>query len=150
MEFSEEVIAGKVTLFLQRCREQGVKITPQRVEIFKALAATDEHPGVEEVYNRILPVMPSVSRDTVYRTLALFEELGAAIKVEKLCERVRYDADTSEHQHFLCERCGCIRDFYYSGVLDLFDEKKLEEVGEVKSIVLQLRGVCRECLAKEE
>ena len=50
--------------------------------------------------------MPNVSKDTVYRTLALFEDIGAAIKVEQLCERVRYDADTNEHQHFVCEQCG--------------------------------------------
>ena len=80
MEFSENVIEEKVDSFLQRCRERKVKITPQRVEIFKALAATDEHPGVDEVYKRIRPVMPSVSKDTVYRTLALFEELGGGYK----------------------------------------------------------------------
>lgn len=149
MEFSKVAVDRKVESFLEKCRGDKVKITPQRIEIFRALAATDEHPGVDEVYNRVRPVMPNVSKDTVYRTLALFEDIGAAIKVEQLCERVRYDADTNEHQHFVCEQCGGVKDFYYSGVMNLFDKKALAEVGEVKSIALQLRGVCKDCLKKK-
>ncbi len=146
MELSTEMISEKMENFLKLCKKNKVKITPQRIEIFKALAATDEHPGVDEVYNRIRLIMPNVSKDTVYRTLALFEEMGAAIKVEQLCERVRYDADVTEHQHFLCERCGGIKDFHFSGLRKLFKENDLSEVGEVKSMVLQLRGICKDCL----
>ncbi len=149
MEFAKELVECKVENFIERCREEKFKVTPQRIEIFRALAATDEHPGVDEVYNRVRPQLPSVSKDTVYRTLALFEDIGVAIKVEQLCERVRYDADTAEHQHFLCERCGKIKDFQFRGVMELFAKGKLEEVGEVHSIVLQLRGICNECLAAE-
>ncbi len=148
MEFAQNVIEEKVDIFRNKCKSNKTKITPQRTEIFKALAATDEHPGVEEVYNRVKPVMPNVSKDTVYRTLALFEKIGVAIKVEQLCEKVRYDADTAEHQHFICEKCGMIKDFYYSGVRDLFSEEILSEVGEVKSIALQLRGICKDCCSK--
>ncbi len=146
MELSTEMISEKMENFLKLCKKNKVKITPQRIEIFKALAATDEHPGVDEIYNRIRLIMPNVSKDTVYRTLALFEEMGAAIKVEQLCERVRYDADVTEHQHFLCERCGGIKDFHFSGLRKLFKENDLSEVGEVKSMVLQLRGICKDCL----
>ncbi len=146
MELSTEMISEKMENFLKLCKKNKVKITPQRIEIFKALAATDEHPGVDEIYNRIRLIMPNVSKDTVYRTLALFEEMGAAIKVEQLCERVRYDADVTEHQHFLCERCGGIKDFHFSGLRKLFKENDLSEVGEVKSMVLQLRGTCKDCL----
>ncbi len=149
MELSTENITEKMERFLELCREKKVKITPQRIEIFRALAATDEHPGVDEIYNRIRLLMPNVSKDTVYRTLALFEEMGAAIKVEQLCERVRYDADVTEHQHFLCERCGGIKDFHFSGLRNLFNENDLSTVGEVRSVVLQLRGICKDCLEKE-
>ena len=150
MNFTQELIDRRVDDFLVACKKHKVKVTPQRTAIFRALAATDEHPGVEEIYMRIKKDLPNISRDTVYRTLAMFEDIGVAIKVEQLCERVRYDADTTEHQHFLCENCGAIKDFYFSGVRDFFDEKILQEIGQVNSVVLRLRGICKECLKKKD
>lgn len=149
MEFAKEVVEERVENFIKTSRSNGMKVTPQRLEIFKELAATDEHPGVEEIYRRIIKKMPSVSLDTVYRTLSMFEEIGLAIKVEALCDRARYDADTADHQHFVCEKCGCIKDFFLADVASLIPDERRDElakIGEITGMSIQLRGTCSECL----
>ena len=56
--------------------------------------------------------MPSISRDTVYRTLATLEAEGLVRKVEPLVRERRYDANLDRHHHFVCTVCGMVRDFY--------------------------------------
>jgi len=53
-----------------------MKVTHQRTEIFRELAAGTEHPDAETVYQRVCKRVPSISRDTVYRTLSTLETKG--------------------------------------------------------------------------
>jgi len=84
------------------CRRSGHKVTHQRLEIFREVAATDEHPDVETIHERVRRRLPTVSIDTVYRTLRLLVDLGLASTVLTDQERMRYDANTNPHHHFVC------------------------------------------------
>ena len=57
-------------------REQGLKITPQRVSIFKVLHENGEHPTAEAVYDAVRGEMPSISLRTVYQTLNDLASMG--------------------------------------------------------------------------
>ncbi len=140
----------RVDRFRIRCREAGLRMTPQRLEIFREVAKTDEHPDVETIRSRIRDRMPNVSADTIYRTLALFEELGLIRRVEVLCDRARFDANTARHHHFVCSRCGRIKDFV-GGEIDAYvPPAEVSELGDVSSVHLQLRGICNECKSRNE
>jgi Fe2+ or Zn2+ uptake regulation protein len=91
--------------------EKGIRPSYQRLRIFNALAGTKEHPSAETIYRELLPEIPSLSRTTVYSTLALFTRHGLAVQIPIDGEEMRYDADTSEHGHFRCSRCGRVFDF---------------------------------------
>jgi Fur family peroxide stress response transcriptional regulator len=89
--------------------------------------------------------MPSISRDTVYRTLSTLETEGFVRKAEALVEKARYDANLDRHHHFICTVCGKISDFY-SGALDhLPIPKSVEALGEIGSVQVQVRGTCLRC-----
>ena len=94
--------------------------------------------------------MPTVSLDTVYRTLGLFADLGLVTTVRPLNARVRFDANTDVHHHFICTRCGAILDFEHRD----FDTLKVPEaatgLGRVESRHIELRGMCAACLEKEK
>ena len=91
----------KLRDFENRCRDNGLKITPQRVAVFKALVSTDAHPTAEEVYTMVRQDIRNISLDTVNRTLLTLAQIGAAYQVEGTGQPRRFDGDLEDHQHFL-------------------------------------------------
>ena len=136
--------------FIERCRAVGLKATPQRVEIYRELAGTKEHPDAETVYSRVRRRLPAISFDTVYRTLRSFSEHGLILRMSTSGDRARFDADTSEHHHFICERCGTIIDFDAERVGPELLPEELSTVGRLHSFHIEVRGICRSCENKEQ
>ena len=135
----------RVAEFIDECRRQGDKATHQRTEILRELAATQEHPDAETVYARVRQRIPTISLDTVYRTLRMLEDKGVIARVGSMRDRTRFDANTDKHHHFVCAQCGMIGDFY-SDVLDRFPvPREVAEMGSVDGIHVEFRGRCRKC-----
>ncbi len=149
MPVSPEEVQRRVDALLALCRESGVRATHQRLEVFREVAATEEHPDVETIYERVRRRMPTVSLDTVYRTLAMLEEKGLLKRLELFSGRARFDANTQVHHHFICTRCGKVRDFASEGLDALSTPREAKAFGRVRSLHLQARGVCNECLGGE-
>jgi Fur family peroxide stress response transcriptional regulator len=120
-----------------------MRMTHQRREIFREIAQTDKHPDAETIFKRVRKKMPTVSHDTVYRTLASLEEMGLVQRVETLAGRARYDANPDRHHHFICTRCGSISDIYLKQ--DPPIPEGIEKLGSAESLHMQVRGVCHNC-----
>jgi Fur family peroxide stress response transcriptional regulator len=131
--------------FLEECRRVGMRITHQRTEVFRELAATSEHPDAETLYVRVRRRVSSISRDTVYRTLASLEELGLVRRAEILFSRGRYDANMEPHHHFVCTECGRVADFTSPALDELPVPTSVSAMGTVHSTHVQMRGVCSTC-----
>lgn len=131
--------------FAGACRNAGLKVTPQRVAIYSALASTTTHPDVEWVYGKVRSAMPSISLDTVYRTLEQLSTLGIIMKIEVTDKRSRYDANPKQHAHFICIECGDIIDIDHAGFKELSCETRIDGAGFAKSLHLQIRGKCFSC-----
>jgi len=131
--------------FTSRCRELGLKVTPQRVAIYRELIKTDEHPSAEMLYEKVRRVFPNISLDTVNRTLLTLNEIGAAFVVEGSGDAKRFDGNLEEHQHFRCVKCKRIIDFHHKP----FDDIKLPAGIGKKFTVLRktvyLEGICDLC-----
>jgi Fur family peroxide stress response transcriptional regulator len=97
--------------FLETCRKHGLKVTPQRAGIFQEVSARKDHPSADDVYRSVRGVFPTISFDTVNRTLVTLAEIGLIDVVEGLGNRRRYEGDTTLHHHFHCTVCGRIIDF---------------------------------------
>jgi Fur family peroxide stress response transcriptional regulator len=150
MTMSKTEIDRRVEAFVRTCRLRGMKVTHQRMEIFHELAASTAHPDAETVFQAVSRRVPSISRDTVYRTLSILEAEGLVRKVEPLFESARYDANLDRHHHFVCTVCGMVSDFY-SEVLDgLPIPKSLESVGMIDFAQVQVRGTCSACARRNE
>ncbi len=130
----------------QLCNETGIKLTHQRLEIFRELMAANDHPSAEQIHKRIHKKLPTIAIDTVYRTLATFDELGLVKKLHVLNERTLFDNNLKVHHHFICTRCKKVEDLYWSD----FDKSQLPEsvtdFGEIQSRHLEIHGVCQKCL----
>lgn len=130
------------------CKEAGVRITHQRLEIYREIMQSDDHPNAETVYARIKERIPTISLDTVYRTLWLFRDLKLIKTLEASRGSTRFEPNLTHHHHFVCNECGRIQDFNH----DEFDEMTLPvcvtKLGQVSTTQIEARGICRNCMEK--
>jgi len=136
----------------EACEKAGIKLTHQRLEIFREAVNSPDHPSVETMHKRLKERMPTLALDTVYRTLATLAELGVVRKLNLTGRQSFFDANLKAHHHFICERCGLIEDIYWPEFDNSALPGELEKVGRVQARHLELHGTCRKCLgeAKEE
>src|SRR5512137_491138 len=126
-------------------RKAGVKLTHQRLEIFKALASTETHPDADSIYRAVQPRMPTLSLDTVYRTLWMLHDLGLVTTLGPQRDRIRFDANLEQHHHFVCVRCGLVRDFESEALARLPLPESLATLGSVRDAHVEVRGTCGAC-----
>ncbi|GAB4504026.1 MAG: transcriptional repressor [Anaerolineales bacterium] len=126
-------------------KERDFRLTPQRVELVRLIAASEGHPSASQFYEQIKQKFPTMSHATVYKTLALLKEIGQVLEID-LRGDSRYDGNRPEsHPHLICTQCGKIVD----GEILLEQEilQKLEQ--ETGYIILRpqisLYGLCPEC-----
>jgi Fur family peroxide stress response transcriptional regulator len=136
--------------FEQVCRSAGVKLTHQRMEIFRQVAQTSDHPDAESVYRGVRKRVPTMSLDTVYRALWLLSDLGLITTLGPPRERARFDANLRRHHHFVCHRCGLTRDFYSNAFDELRLPQSVKAIGSVETTHVEARGICRNCAMKEK
>ncbi len=126
-------------------REAGLKLTHQRLEIFRELAGTEEHPDAETIFRAVQQRMPTVSLDTVYRTLWTLHDLGLVTTLGPRREGVRFDANLDRHHHFSCVRCGLVRDFESAELDGLRVPDSVRRLGSVADAHVEVRGLCATC-----
>jgi Fur family peroxide stress response transcriptional regulator len=145
MAVSSEIIEARMRAFGEACASRGIKVTHQRLEIYRELASTEEHPDAEVIHQRVRKRIPTISRDTVYRNLKTLAEHGLVSVVGMSHERLRFDGNMAPHHHFVCVRCGMIRDFYSPGLGSIDFPAEAESFGEPVSLHVEVKGVCRTC-----
>lgn len=90
-------------------KARGLKITPQRLEILRVLAAAEEPLTAQEILRAVRATQPQVSLDTIYRNLALLTEQGLIGQVNlQNRESARYELQSEgrHHHHMVCLGCG--------------------------------------------
>lgn len=147
MPVTDEELARRLEQFRAVCRERGVKLTPQRLAIFREAAASDEHPDAETLFQRVRERVPTISQDTVYRTLWLFADLGLVTALGYSRERLRFDSNPTAHHHFVCSRCGKVGDFECDTFDQLTAPDAVQAWGVVAKVQVEFRGLCHNCAA---
>lgn len=139
-----------VKLFKQRCRDAGLRLTPQRLGIYKALIHSSLHPTAEQVYRDVRRTMEHVSFDTVNRNLQMFTHIGAAFVVEGSESARRYDGNLAGHQHVKCVKCQKISDLYHEPFEDIAVPAEIDPEFEVLRMAVYIEGLCPECKNKSD
>jgi Fur family peroxide stress response transcriptional regulator len=145
MSISARTTQQKMDRFTTHCRQRRVTATPQRLAVYQELASSSRHPSAEFIHRQIRTRLPSISLDTVYRTLRFFEEQGFIERVGSDGARARFDADTSRHAHFVCKVCGSVGDIPDPAGYSIPSPNPKSPYGIIHSVHLECRGVCRKC-----
>lgn len=134
---------------LSLLRENDLKVTPQRRLILELLVDDTGHPTAEQLYQRVIEVLPNVSRTTVYNTLHELVALGVLLEVPDLSgEGLRYDTDPGQHHHLLCTQCHTLMDIErdFAGL----ELTPAEAAGyQISRHQVTFYGVCPDCQKTE-
>ncbi|HRS82817.1 MAG TPA: Fur family transcriptional regulator [Smithellaceae bacterium] len=131
-------------------KENGLKITPQRLAIIDALVENRyEHPGATLIFNEARKKTGRVSLSTVYATLKEFSESGLIRQMEFDRMENRYDVDLSDHVNLICKRCGKIADCQIPEPLEPKDVARKSGF-VVTDARIEFHGYCRDCLKRPD
>lgn len=130
---------------LQHFTKHDLRPSPQRMAVMRYLLDHHTHPTAETIYAALSPNYPTLSRTTVYQTLEKFYETGLAQKIVIEDGEMRFDADTSNHGHFKCVKCGHVFDFFYSKNAPL---PQMEGQFQIQEQHLYYKGICPECRSR--
>ena len=130
----------------QKCIKKGVKLTDQRKIIAKVMTEANDHPNVDELYNRVSKIDSKISIATVYRTVKLFEEFEILAKHEFKGGKARYEQlSESHHDHLIDVKSGEIIEFVDQEIEKL-QKKVAEKYGyDLVDHKLELYGVKKKC-----
>ena len=121
----------------------------QRDRIYFVLRNTRSHPTAEWIHEQVRALMPKISLGTVYRNLDILARQGKILELDFGEGTHRYDAFTHEHYHFVCERCGVIKDLDVPPQTDLHDRVSPVVKGTIRTHRLDFFGTCEQCLRLE-
>ena len=148
MKVSARELNQRMDRFQEDLRWSGVKLTHQRTEIFRELAKSGDHPDADAIWRGVRKRVPTLSLDTVYRTLWLLLRLGLITSLGPSREGAKFDANMQPHHHFVCSVCGMTRDFYSEAFDNLEAPQSARFLGEVETTHVEVRGVCGRCAGK--
>jgi len=123
---------------------RGLRATHQRLQIIVELARADDHPDAEDVFERVCRRIPTLSRDTVYRTLDALAAQGLVRRIA-MPRATRFDPELSPHHHFICDHCGRLVDIGAEIVKSPEVPEVLTGIGDVRSVSLEIYGICHSC-----
>jgi Fur family peroxide stress response transcriptional regulator len=126
-------------------KERDFRLTPQRVELVRLIASSQEHPSASQLYEEIRHRFPTMSPATVYKTLALLKDMDQVLEIDLWDDR-HYDGNRpGPHPHLVCTECGKILDGDLA--LDPSAIRKLENVSGYRILRPQFTfyGLCPRC-----
>lgn len=132
---------------VEKLRQQGFKITPQRLAVLKALIGNTTHPTAEAIYEFIRREHPTMSLNTVYKTLEVLGSIGEITVLNVGEGRNHFDPNTAPHHHFVCRRCHRILDVHgdYSAAFEV--PADLKDRYQVDGYQVEFFGLCEQCEA---
>jgi Fur family peroxide stress response transcriptional regulator len=131
--------------FEKECRRRGMRMTPQRLAVYRTLAEDTTHPTADAVLAKLRAGMKGLSRATVYRILESLEREGFVNRVSTTDGVGRYEANLAPHQHLVCRRCGQIADMELAALRHLRLPRRGPAGCVLEALDIRVVGTCERC-----
>ena len=136
-------------IIIQKLRDNGHKITPQRLAITKILAKSEGHPSVENIHVEIKRDFPTMSLATVYKNILLIKSLGEVLELGFPDGSNRYDGNKPyPHPHVICIKCKKIVDADLNSFNEMKTEVELDTNFKILNHRLDFFGICSDCMTE--
>ena len=135
-----------VEILVERLKEVGLRVTPQRLAIYGALVRSDAHPTAQALFEQLQPTLPSLSQATVYNTLQALVKHGLVQEIGEAGDgAAHYDANPEPHVNLICTRCHRVDDFF-DVPLDGVVERVVAGSGyRLQGMRIAYYGLCPSC-----
>ena len=124
-----------------------IRNSETRNRIYEYMCGTKSHPSAFMIFQDLKPLIPTLSMGTVYNNIKHFEEQGMIVNVANVNGNERYDADTSDHVHLVCDCCGAVIDVMDAN-MDAAKTACSVSNARINKIKIVLHGVCDQCFDK--
>lgn len=132
--------------YIERLRQKGHRITPQREMILEALLASSAHITAEEILAAVQTRTQAMNIATVYRTIDLLFKEGMLTRVDLGSERIAYTTVRhGTHLHLVCRRCENVIEAD-SAILGSIGDRVRQQYGFAVDLEhIALFGLCSNC-----
>ncbi len=130
-------------------RKYGLKLTTQRLAIFKLIISRKDHPTTEQIYEALKSDYPTISLGTIYKTLHLLQELGLIQELGFSEGKIRYDPNLEPHINMVCTKCGQVNDYEPKSLKPLWKDMVSKLNFEPTGQRIDLYYICDKCKKKE-
>jgi len=136
-----------VEQILQRLKQMGCKLTPQRRMIVEVmLAAGDAELAADEIFQQVRATYPDVGLDTIYRNLRLLVKLNVVNEVKLPGKLAQYSFNRTAHHHELvCLECGAEIPLDHCPIKELETVAREQHGFVISSHRIELFGYCPTC-----
>ncbi|KQC14807.1 MAG: Fur family transcriptional regulator [Desulfuromonas sp. SDB] len=145
---NNKINLNRKKLFEKQCKQNHLRITPQRSVIFQSLTDSPDHPTADMIYQQVKKQFPNISFDTVNRTLITFAEIGLVNLVEGYGESRRFEPNLNQHHHFRCIKCHKIIDFQDDDLNSIKIPENIKSKFKILNQRVVLEGLCDQCCLK--
>jgi Fur family transcriptional regulator, peroxide stress response regulator len=129
---------------IEKMREEGLKLTPQRMAVIEVLIENPFHPSANLIYHEARNKVKSLSLSTVYSVLNELSKHGIIKMLEFDKMENRYETNTALHINLICKGCKKIADYKFPFRIDTDDVKKKSGF-RVTDSRFEYYGYCQEC-----
>ncbi|MFH1062894.1 MAG: Fur family transcriptional regulator [Candidatus Omnitrophota bacterium] len=132
--------------YLERLRENGLKLTPRRKAIVELFIYCDSHLTPEEVWNELRKDFDQCGLPSVYRNLESLANCGILTRIQQFDRKKHYGLCSAvnsgyHHHHITCIKCGKVDEINDCAINDT---KKINGY-RVVSHFMQVNGICDAC-----
>ena len=127
-----------------------LKLTPQRLAVYRYLMGTKKHPSAETIYKALQEDYPTMSLATVYKAINTLVDVGLIQEINVGEGNFRYDFNAEPHPHIQCIKCGRVDDLENLDYTHLNEEAQKHSNYRILSNKMYFYGICEECQNKHE
>jgi Fe2+ or Zn2+ uptake regulation protein len=130
-------------------REQGYRLTPQRIAILNVLKNSPGHMTPAEIYNQVAPSIPGMTEATVYRTLNFLAGQNLVLVAHLGKGQLVYEYAEHDHHHLICSQCGDMQEIDHQLLEDLYEQFAHKTGYKIHSIHTTFFGLCPRCRGED-
>jgi Fe2+ or Zn2+ uptake regulation protein len=134
-----------IETYTDQLRDQGYRMTPQRLAILRILDEGGYHLTPLEIYQRASQKVPGLTEATVYRTLNFLTRQGIILAAHVGNGQLVYELAEHAHHHLICRRCSGTHEIDHSLLEDLYKQFQTKTGYQIDSIHVTFFGLCPDC-----
>jgi len=136
-----------IKIYKDFLKSKGLLYTQPREHILKEAMSALGHFSADELTSQMHKNGMSISRATVYRTLASMKEAGILSSVDFGHGHIHYEAKKTKkyHEHITCKKCNAIYEIQVENLSKVINVAGAKAKFKHIEYAIRISGVCEKC-----